>query len=104
MPANMAKLISNFEIMIPSTWYGIVYLNLNFSGSSEEPIWQKSNDSSTGSASSVEEEPTTTTVINIRYRYRQCCGSGMFTPDPKFSIPDPGQNFIGIKLVDPDLL
>jgi hypothetical protein len=28
-----------------------------------------------------------------RYRTIQCCGSGMFIPDPTFSIPDPGSEF-----------
>jgi hypothetical protein len=26
----------------------------------------------------------------IRYLLPQCCGPGMFIPDPNFSLPDPG--------------
>ncbi len=31
-------------------------------------------------------------VLNLHCRNEQCCGSGMFVPDPNFSIPDPGSN------------
>jgi hypothetical protein len=32
-------------------------------------------------------------VSAVRYDRIQCCGSGMFIPDPTFSNPDPGSVF-----------
>jgi hypothetical protein len=33
--------------------------------------------------------------------YKQCCGSGMFIPDPNFSIPDPGSEFFPSRIPNP---
>jgi hypothetical protein len=33
----------------------------------------------------------------------QCCGSGMFIPDPNFSIPDTGSEFLPSRIQDPHL-
>jgi hypothetical protein len=30
-----------------------------------------------------------------------CCGSGMFIPDPNYSIPDPGSEFFPSRIPDP---
>ncbi len=39
-------------------------------------------------------------VFKIYYlaTFSQCCGSGMFIPDPNFSIPDPGSKDFGSRI------
>jgi E3 ubiquitin-protein ligase TRIP12 len=34
----------------------------------------------------------------VRQPRKQCCGSGMFIPDPNFSIPDPGSKRSRIRI------
>jgi hypothetical protein len=39
--------------------------------------------------------------LTPRKIHNQCCGSGMFIPDPQFSIPDPGSKIFLIPDPDP---
>ncbi len=39
--------------------------------------------------------------ITLLYKMSQCCGSGMFIPDPNFYIPDPDPRSKVKKIPDP---